>query len=739
MSARQTKINLASKSAALTAFKSTTVYKAVSCPSAASNFLDAYKNASRPSTSLTNEFQIQTMPDFSPILMEIIYHVNKDMPKIDVKGDPKVSSTTYVAYCLTILYAHFALTDMHINPIRSRFAAQLLDDSEYHDYLQHCLTLPVPHFMLPILNVFKTTNTSERSNIWTAPSFAGFTHFTHFGRFFPINIFTNLHDYAASTTARIPPADAHIDIALLEVFSIKNYHYDTTNTTWSPITYAHANFFASLYPSSDTTNPRRNPNLFHSSKLNQVLEGLYNPVLFRAHQQRPNLSSLNLFPLEFDHANYNPYLVNLCLSHENVSELTTFTSTVASVLVDEGIAASDLSSVYSTYTSSTLLDHGYSAYPLPTWDADCTHVNTTIAEADFKSGNNFIKFQGSSDTDHATRIAFKSSLTSPAVTWTHRTATLGRIDVSARSTRADPQLDLCTVTCVFVPSTTPSATISLARIQHQDTLDNASTFPIPTAPTANVTIADVTSANMAGFDIISYSTARDYEPSVKVLQIPSFDEVTAHQIPLRGMVIFSEELTGSIVPHANPGTGIAQDNAMFLQSGITFNLTHLATNFSSRVPVPSRMTVPRPLDCMIQPAVTRLRHHTRTYHLTFAPQTLDLGTSILHPGLTTADDTILPAYTQTHIGYDIQVRPGRRAPTHIQTQPPSTPNQHLLVWSPYTFVSSTSPLDWTHEDLIDTRIPHPLTHYVFLTNMRTIYGLNSILGEVRSASAAMPV
>jgi len=680
------KNSASAKAASLASRAQEIVFKEVSIPSASENFESAYKESSGIKTGTTNRFTVHVLPNFLAILLFIMYNVQQNISFLEPKSHAKVSSMTFIAYCLTIVYGHLLLTDMHVNPDKSRFAEEIENDTVYRDFADFLLGLPVPAFLEPVLKYFTTTTSARRRNVWFSYSPAGFNHFMDFGRFFPINIFTALHDFAAVTNSRTDPNTVRFEFNQLEVFTIE--HFLARNQS---ITYKIANFFASYFQVDNAPH-------FLANKVNQALESIFNPVLLRAQQQRQTFSEIDLLPPKFKNANYNPYLAFFCLSKSTAPELRTLLSTFKSILNGTIPCKTTLAGIFKDYSGVSILTHGYSVFPLPTWNADYT-----VNESDRRA-------RPLSDEEYAKLILFKRDYSEiPAAAKTRVTQALLNTKVTIR-----PGLPA-----------EPPRTITVTPDAH--------TYLISETDTGPSDVDDVNNFTSGPFHPVSYNTERDFYPIVKILNPVEDDTVSAWMTTLCGMIIEADDLAGSAVPHPHPDARVEEDNAQFAMSAIQFRHVHRATEFRTRNPSFSVRVLPTRPTTGAPTATTMLRSLTNVFLPYLSLSRIHFGYDRLHFGLTHASPVSVPHMLQTFLGYTIRNK-STTAADPTKHEPANTPYGRLLVFSPYTYVSPAANRDWDYSNQDDA-----MKDYYFITNLRTIFGTDATLMELNHPLFAMPI
>jgi hypothetical protein len=678
--------NIAAQKASSLSSRSTNIeYKEVKNPTPSENFLDSYKASSSPQYGLANAFIIDVLPNFVPILMFIIFHVLQEIVLLEPKNHAKVSAPTYTAYCLTIVYGYFLLSDAYIRPQASVHAEEIKNDSTYREYMDYLLTLPVPDWLIPILKNFTTASTPRRPNLWFAASAAGFNHFTHFGRFFPVSIFTAIHDIAATTSSRSDPHVVRTEISNIVAISIANLTDSIDN-----VIYRIGHLFASQYEVQGQANPRHLAN-----KLNQVFTSLFNPVLLRAMQMKQTFTEIDIHACHFDNPNYNPYLAFLSLSYSNVFELKTVLTSISSVMNGTVKCTSDLAKIFETYSGISIIRHGYSLYALPTWYSSLDNNEFTLTT----------KSRSASDATFAEYIHFKQPLSINNLT--------GSVHQPIGTIVTQNPAD---ATSTAVPDI-PNDGRLLVSNTRQGPGNTAALVPPPSS-------------------IRHYDSRFDFYPEVKVLDPSEVDTVSAYLATLSGLIIESDDLCSAHVAHPHPLARIEEDNAIFLGSAIPLSHTYLATSFYHR----TAHTSPRvfvsafpDLSALAQAAFSTLRNPYSTVIPENTLTTYHQGLDRLVYGLHRTNRVSVPSLLQTVFQYTVR---SRRTAAHdpAKHEPAHTPRHNILCWSPYTYVSASYDPDWDQSSCTTA-----LQDIHFITNLRTIFGTDTTLIRINHSSAAMPV
>jgi hypothetical protein len=726
MPAKQT---LADRAQRVTRIKNEFAYESVDIPGSTANYVESYRKASAPRTGNANEHYIYVLPDFAPILMFIAYNAIMLTPALDERNHPKVSTASFIAYCLALVYTHFLVSDAYINPHQGHFSAEIVNDSIYENFLQFMLSLPVPNFLVPIITNFTSTTTARRINIWFLASTEGFMHYFHFGRFFPINLFLNMHDIAATTNSRDHPGSIRYDLNMSEIFSITNY-FEPNSDTIAPRIYRFNNFFASLHPAGHNA-AQRTRNSYSESKLNQVIDGVFNPVITRARQARQFLSSINITPPKFETPNYNPYLAFMSMTPTNIPELTTVYQSIANVINGSMPLSGQLASLYKTYSGITILNHGYSDYPTPTWDSHNDFEDDDDTAERFKYNDTFRAFMSEPLSEHADRILFKRDTRS--ITWRTDITLLGSIvrDIPEPPITA-PTPTTVNITVTFRPMTAETSLYNLRRIESTAPASVPITFVVP-EESGPATPGDTDNLIPRPNTIRRYDPERDDAPDVKVLQFDEANELTAYEATHFGMVIFADELTAAIVPHPCPTTRVEEDNSQFLGSAIQFRTSYPTVFFRTATPVQSFVTSRPAITAQTQPAFSLFRSLSVTIP-TITQRIAHTGYNRITFGFhRMAAATPIPQLVQSVLSYTVRSRPARRHDDTVH-EPPRTPYYHLFVWSPYVYVTPNTSLDWDSHSMQQAMLDR---HWI--TNLRTIYGTDTTFVEVRSSVRCVPI
>jgi hypothetical protein len=657
--------------------KSTTIeYEEIKLPVPDSSFVTQFKSATGVHSGTSNQFIIDVLPSFVPLHMFCIYHANLYISSLNPREHAKVSAATLTMYFMSMIYAHFLVTDCYIRPQASTHADYFLDNNYTTDFIYFLLNLPVPEFLVPIIKSFTATSSPRRNNIIYCPSAAGFMHDTHFGRIYPLAMYTNIHDIAATSNSRSDPSLVNHELLTTTLFSVKKslnafFHVDTGMLIASNV-------------------PSETPNTFSyvNNKVNQVFLSLFNPVIIRALQQKQTFAPINLTPLKFSSENYNPYLMMFSLSQRNASELKTVLSSIAATFKGIIKCPGDLASLYTNLSGVSILSHTYSQYALPTWHASHVSYNDAVKS----------KYTPLESDEFAKKISF-----------------LQRPDQKELSEST------ATRTTIKYPQNDPDKN----KIKNFDpTLYNISQNEFP---------SDEANYDPPNDCLLQYDEDEHLYPRLRYFNPFEESSVDAWLSSISGLTIEAHNIVSSTVPHPDVNYLLGAENSYFAQSAIPYKQTVLATSYiignTSRVYTPN----PLPRQANAQPAVTLLNHPTKVFvpqaTLTYVHSALN---NLFH-GLSHRVDVTMPEYFRTYLGLKIHDNPSTVHDTD-EHEPVNSNSHQLYVFSPYTYTSRAFDPDWS-----SSTKDRAMSNVYFITNFRTIFGTDVTVQEIAHPLDAMPI
>ena len=253
----------------------TVTFQEMKIASPSADLLTLFQSNSAARSDTSNQWTIDVFPNMVPILMLVMLTALGHANKIEHRDHSKVSVATICMYYMTIVYGFFLLNDVYVRPAVSAHARSWKEISWKKELVKYLLTLPVPEFLVPVLQQFKSFTTDRTKNVFFVPSAAGFDHNVFFGRIFPLSMFAAIHD----CTATLPGNSTRMQV-LQDLYSRVLY------TITQPA-------FTCLIPDligisiDQTTATTAN---YVNSKLYQVFNAVFNPVLFRDFQRRSSLA-----------------------------------------------------------------------------------------------------------------------------------------------------------------------------------------------------------------------------------------------------------------------------------------------------------------------------------------------------------------------------------------------------------------------------------------------------------------
>jgi hypothetical protein len=298
------------------------------------------------SVSTGNNHTIDFQGDFRPIFMALCFYTATNYDSLDVKQHSKVSPPTMLAYFLFVIYAYYLQCDINVRSSPSKHTA-IFSSPEFLDVQHLLLNLPVPSILLKFLQACTPASDPRRPNISYVPSFACFSHYHDFGRYFPITILLLAHNFVISKRTNDAPEELMASIYAL-LFT------ENTGTD---------NFIGQLFAQHLTDG---NNTASYGHQLAQSFESIINPALARSRSQRNVYSRINVHLQELN-KDTNPYMFLMNLDDENMSETATLIRQLQTSISSKLPCVGTLGAVMSTLTGLNITIHSYSLYAVPTW------------------------------------------------------------------------------------------------------------------------------------------------------------------------------------------------------------------------------------------------------------------------------------------------------------------------------------------------------------------------------------
>nr|QLC36793.1 capsid protein [Sarcosphaera coronaria partitivirus] len=667
-------------SAKLSALKAKTadlIVTETKIPDVHSNTLDLFQDNSAAKADSANEWIIDLYPSQVTIFMYLLNMASTLNAKIDHKEHAKSSLPIVAMYLMTIYHGFFLLNDIHVRPSPSAHAQSWTQTSWKATFVQYLLTLPVPEFMEPIFKQLTATETERTKNVFLIPSAAGFQHDIFYGRFFPLNFFTHIHDCIATmpgNSTRMAIINDLMPRILYKLRPTAGNGFDSVLADLVGIT---------------PTSAADHHGHYCASKLYQVFTSIFNPVLFRDFHRRSSLSTIDLATPTFKTMTPNAYDVLFSATSLNLKELKVVLQSMTKILSPHVPMKRNLCQVIASGSGINAFAHGYSDFALPTWTSN---MNLPAAApfpqlADLKS---------ETPLQRAERISFAQELaTRPQIA-----AELEDVELSKRDGAANPD---ARVNRRFWPW-------SLLKVT--DAAD-----PRPKT-------ADFVLATEDNIDLLAY-------PKVLVLDISGDKTTDAYLSTLTGKIIESFEIDGVTIEHPNATKSLGLQNCMFADSAIPYKYVLRSLRFYTRdkgtilPPLRRSPAVSKPL----LPAATLLHNRLEIRLPELNKQVADSINYTGLPGFTKLADSGWIRYAQSFLGFRTVYSDNAAANDAV----PHMENGRLHLFSPYSY---TPYEDQEAEDLLPNM--EESRHY-FLTNLRTIFGTDFNLVELTHPFEAMPV
>jgi hypothetical protein len=430
-----------------------------------------------------------------------------------------------------------------------------------------------------------------------------------------------------------------------------------------------------------------------NTKLYQVFSAVFNPVLFRDAQRRSVLAPVSFRPPVFATNNVNAYDVLFAATSPNLRELKVILQSVSSILMKHIPMKVTLAGFISSASGISVLKHGYSTFALPTWSHNENANKPTLFGA-------ITRLQNQSESDRAIDISF---LQRPA----------------AQFTAPTPVTDV-----IYAADNAPDTPVNLPQ-NHRLTRywpwslrmnRNDNTVPVFPAHNNN--------------DLVQFDESLHTAPHVLVLDTDATLTISAHLATLSGKIIESFELDGSTIELPDVRKSLGMQNCLFADSAIPYRQVIPASEFHPRNPATINSPLaraaanPRPR----LPASSLLHDRTKIMLPSIRDHVHDAALPNTLPGMTRINNVIYLRYIQSFLGF--RTVDGSSNANNLDAIPGTNPPR-LHVWSPYSY----TPYESDDEPLPDLS----QSRSYFICNLRTIFGTDFNLIEVKHPFEALPV
>lgn len=651
------------------------VFQDTKVPIPSDNFMESIRSNAAAHTDTANQWIIDVFPNMTPILLYVMHYTHLYAQATEYRIHAKSSVYTLCMYFMTIVYGYFLLNDIYTRPARSVHARIWIESSWRSEFVKFLTTLPVPDILKPILSQFHPFTTARTKNVFFCPSAAGFDHDQFFGRTYPMNMFAAIHDCTATLPGNSTRTDVFRDLYSRILYSITAPAYTCV--------------IPDLIGATPDQTTRTTIN-FMNSRLYQTFNSLFNPVLFRDSQRRAALAALSFTAPTYPTNHINAYDYLFSATAPNLRELKIVIQSVIACSKDVFDVSGTLGSYVSDYSSSSIVHHGYSTYPLPVW----SHTDDATKPQTFTAAT---IFQLVTEDARAQDICF---LQRPAAEIAH--------------TRRITDLTYASTATPTVPATMP-ANHGIFRIwPYCLRCDNDAENGFPRHDNE---------------DLVAYSDEIHTAPSVLVLDTPGDTVISAHMPTVVGKVIESFELDGSTIAMPDARKSLAMQNCMFADSAIAYKYVRPGSYWRPRAagsilpPLNRALPTARPR----LPASSLLHDRTKVFLPQLNAHVNAIPENNLLPGFTQLTPVNVIRYVQSFFGFHTVDRTANDAALDAV---PGMAEGHLMIWSPYTYNPYESD-DYPLPALDASR------HY-YLTNLRTIFGTDYNLVSVKHIYESYP-
>ncbi len=650
----------------------------VKVPDSSADIMTLFESNSAARSDSANEWTIDVFPNIAEILAYVLLMSLQHARLTDHRDHAKSSVATIALYHMAIVYGFFLLNDLHIRPSPSAHARSWSQTAWKHDFAKFLLTLPVPEFLVPVLSQLHACQTDRTKNVFFIPSAAGFDHDHFFGRFFPLNMFAAIHDCTATLPGNSPRMDVLRNLFSRVLYRITAPAFLCTIPDLIGVTIDRT--------AATTAN-------YINSKLYQVFTAVFNPVLFRDFQRRSSLATLSFRAPTFADNNVNAYDVLFAASSANLREMKVVLQAVSSVLSGHVVMKQNLGQFISSASGSAILKHGYSEFALPTWSHSTNNNKDQLFNA-------ITLLNHQSETDRATDINFLQ-----------------------RPRNAIPPVNAnAVIDARYATTAAPDTTVQIPA-NHQITRY----WPFSLRVTANPNPLVRYPAHNNN-DLVLFDEDRHVVPRVLVLDTDGTKTVSAHLATLSGKIIEAFELDASAVDHPNAWKSLGLQNSMFADSAIAYKYvrrskSYRPRNFALNLMVRTRAA---PVSTQRLPFTTLLHDRTQFLLPRFLTATNNANPTV--PGVRLLDNVVHSHFVQSIVSARTVDATDNAA---HNDEVANMPLGRLHVWSPYTytpFESDDEPLPAIGES----------RHY-FLTNLRTLFGTDFNMVELKHPFEALPV
>lgn len=290
---------------------------------------------------------IDVIPDFRPVILQLVDHVSKIYQQISQLCIPQITPATLLASCLESIYLYGTMADIwHVREYTSYYGVEILDNPAISQNVYLGGYNPVPPFLRDILRAYEYTFDPRRKNLAYIYSFASFDFNTDYGRCFPIHMFIALHNL-------IVEADAD----------------DTPNSIWQK--------WLNYIVISDATTEIKVAHIIGGGYANHTVDNyltvalkkLLSPLSILGRLQRKKLA-----PFEFDQIaltinvqNVNAYTYLLSAQDEMLPMIMNFKNMMRQCWLQLFSKVTRVFELFQANSGTQIMNHYYTTMSLPTY------------------------------------------------------------------------------------------------------------------------------------------------------------------------------------------------------------------------------------------------------------------------------------------------------------------------------------------------------------------------------------
>lgn len=306
-----------------------------------------------------SKFIIDVQPDMRNIVKTLAFHIIPTFDSLNLKDSAQCTPLSLTGYLLMSVYATLLHNDAVMRRPMSTYASEFMTSPLHHNLYTALMSMYVPKFITDIINGLFPTSDNRRPNIEFIPTLAGYSFAHDLGRMIIPSLFIAGHNIAATMSSRTQP------------LTVANTFFAHILLSINDIEYKIGQVLGTNFMVNNAVNNYRN-------WFNDAVNQLFNPVVMRTLQNRPFITSIDIYTPEFPDVYMNPYMLNLVADHDNISRIGTFVTSMSKFVEQHFEDSKPLKDVIASSSGANCMTHTVSILPLPTWKFH----NTVVAAED---------------------------------------------------------------------------------------------------------------------------------------------------------------------------------------------------------------------------------------------------------------------------------------------------------------------------------------------------------------------